>query len=143
MLGRVTAIAEAAGLEFAFDRVHQTNTVKAHELLHFAKAHGVQLTLAERLFRGYFTEGRHVGQVEELASMAADVGLDPDEATSALTSGRYLPDVKADMAQARQYGITGVPFFVFDDQYGVSGAQDSAVFAEVLEKVGTEKAAAA
>jgi predicted DsbA family dithiol-disulfide isomerase len=139
MLDRVTGIAAAVGLEFRFDDVHQTNTIKAHELLHFAKAEGRQLELAERLFQAYFTEGRHVGRTEELASLAADIGLDRDAATEALTTNRYLADVKADVAQARAYGINGVPFFVFDGTYGVSGAQEPETFADVLEQVRERK----
>lgn len=141
MLQRVTGIASSVGLDYDFDNLKHTNTVKAHELLHFAKANGKQLELAERLFRAYFIEGRHVGRVADLADLAADVGLDRDAALHALESEQYLQDVRADQATAGEYGINGVPFFVIDGKYGVSGAQDAQTFAQVLEQVWSERAA--
>ncbi|MEO7981482.1 MAG: DsbA family oxidoreductase [Sporichthyaceae bacterium] len=141
MVDRVVGIADQVGLDYDYDHIHQTNTVLAHELLHLAKAHGKQLELKERLLAAYFVEGRHVGRAEELADLAADVGLDRDEAAAALADHRYLADVKADMAQAAAYGINGVPFYVIDGRYGVSGAQDAAAFAQVLTQVAGEAAA--
>jgi predicted DsbA family dithiol-disulfide isomerase len=141
MIGRVTEIASSVGLDYDYDNLKHTNTVKAHELLHFAKAHGRQLELAERLFRAYFVEGRHVGRTADLADLAAEVGLDRAEALEALESSRYLDDVRADQATAAEYGINGVPFFVIDGRYGVSGAQDAGTFAQVLEQVWSERAA--
>ncbi|ANF30761.1 disulfide bond formation protein DsbA [Leifsonia xyli] len=141
MLERVTGIASSVGLEYDYDNLQHTNTVKAHELLHFAKAHGKQLELSERLFRAYFVEGRHVGRIEDLADLAAEVGLDRAEAVAALESSQYLSDVRADQETAAEYGINGVPFFVIDGKYGVSGAQDAQTFAQVLEQVWTERAA--
>ncbi len=141
MVDRVVGLAAQVGLDYDYDHIHQTNTVLAHELLHFAKAHGRQAELKERLLRAYFVEGRHVGRADELAGLAADAGLDPDEAAAALADHRYLPDVKADMAQAVTYGINGVPFYVVDGRYGVSGAQEAAAFAQVLSQVAAERAA--
>ena len=77
MVDRVCGIAESVGLVYHYDRIHQTNTVPAHALLHFAKAHGKQVELKERLLRAYFTEGRHIGRALDLAELAAEVGLDP------------------------------------------------------------------
>jgi predicted DsbA family dithiol-disulfide isomerase len=141
MLERVTGIASSVGLDYDYDNLKHTNTVKAHELLHFAKAHGKQLELAERLFRAYFVEGRHVGRTEDLADLAAEVGLDRAEARAALESSQYLSDVRADQQTAAEFGINGVPFFVIDGKYGVSGAQDAQTFAQVLEQVWSERAA--
>ncbi|MDN4596232.1 DsbA family oxidoreductase [Leifsonia virtsii] len=141
MLERVTGIASSVGLDYDFEHLKHTNTVKAHELLHFAKANGKQLELAERLFRAYFVEGRHVGRVEDLADLAAEVGLDRAEAVAALESNQYLSDVRADQSTAVEYGINGVPFFVIEGKYGVSGAQDAQTFAQVLEQVWSERAA--
>jgi len=141
MVDRVVGIAAEVGLDYDYDHIHQTNTVLAHELLHLAKAHGLQSELKERLLQAYFVEGRHVGRADELADLAADVGLDRAEALAALADHRYLPAVKADMAQAVAYGITGVPFYVVDGKYGVSGAQDAAVFAQVLTQVAEESVA--
>lgn len=143
MLERVTGIAAQAGLSYDFDSVVHTKTLKAHELLHFAKEQGLQLELSERLFRAYFTEGRHVGRVDELVELAAEVGLDADAAREALESGRYGSAVQADIAQAGAYGIQGVPFFVFDGKYGISGAQPAEVFSQVLTRVAGERDGAA
>jgi predicted DsbA family dithiol-disulfide isomerase len=142
MLERVTGIASTLGLNYDYDNLKHTNTVKAHELLHFAKAHGKQLELAERLFSAYFEEGRHVGRAEDLADLAAEVGLDRAEALAALESSQYLEDVRADQRTAAEFGINGVPFFVIDGKYGVSGAQEAQTFAQVLEQVWQERTAA-
>ena len=80
---------------------------------------------------------------QDLADLAADLGFDRDEVVDALESERYLPAVKADVAQADAYGISGVPFFVFEERYGVSGAQDTTVFADVLRQLSAEKETAA
>ena len=141
MLTNVTGIAASVGLDFDYDHVHQTNTVKAHELIHFAKAQGRQLDMKERLLKAYFVDGRHVGRIEDLADLAAEIGLDRDEVVRVLTDETYLAEVKADVAQAAAYGIQGVPFFVIDGTYGVSGAQDATTFANVLERARTEREA--
>ncbi len=141
MLTNVTGIAASVGLDFDYDHVHQTNTVKAHELIHFAKAQGRQLDMKERLLKAYFVDGRHVGRIEDLADLAAEIGLDRDEVVRVLTDETYLAEVKADVAQAATYGIQGVPFFVIDGTYGVSGAQDATTFANVLERARTEREA--
>ncbi|GGR35999.1 DsbA family protein [Agromyces mediolanus] len=139
MLQHVTGVAANAGLDYDFDALQHTKTLKAHELLHFAKSEGRQLELAERLFRAYFTEGRHVGRVDDLVALAADAGLDADAAREALESGRFAAAVQADIAQAGAYGINGVPFFVIDGKYGVSGAQPAEVFGQVLTQVAGER----
>ena len=141
MLTNVTGIAASVGLDFDYAHVHQTNTVKAHELIHFAKAQGRQLDMKERLLKAYFVDGRHVGRIEDLADLAAEIGLDRDEVLRVLTDETYLAEVKADVAQAAAYGIQGVPFFVIDGAYGVSGAQDATTFANVLERARTEREA--
>jgi predicted DsbA family dithiol-disulfide isomerase len=140
MLESVTGIAADVGLDYHFDAVHQTNTVKAHELLHYAKSKGRQIDMKERLLKAYFVDGRHVGRAEDLADLGAEIGLDRDEILRALEANTYLADVKADVAQAQAYGIQGVPFFVVDGKYGVSGAQDPTAFTNVLEQVRSEKA---
>ncbi|MGX5695285.1 DsbA family oxidoreductase [Agromyces soli] len=143
MLQHVTGVAANAGLDYDFGALQHTKTLKAHELLHFAKAQGRQLELSERLFKAYFTEGRHVGRIDELVDLAVDAGLDADAAREALESGRYAADVQADIAQAGAYGINGVPFFVFEGKYGVSGAQPAEVFGQVLTQVAGERDGAA
>jgi predicted DsbA family dithiol-disulfide isomerase len=141
MLANVTGIAASVGLDYDYDHVHQTNTIKAHELIHYAKSQGRQLDMKERLLKAYFVDGRHVGRIEDLADVAAEIGLDRAEVVRVLTDETFLADVKADVAQATEYGIQGVPFFVFEGKYGVSGAQDATTFANVLEQVRTEREA--
>jgi len=139
MINRVTSIAESVGLDYDYDHIHQTNTVISHELLHFAKSHGRQLEMKERLLKAYFVNGEHVGRIPDLVEIAVELGYDRDDVAEALESHRFLPDVKADMALAREYGITGVPFFVIEGKYGVSGAQEASTFANVLTQVLTER----
>lgn len=139
MLAHVTGVAAEVGLEYDFDKVRHTKTLAAHRLLHHAKAHGLQEQMKERLLRAYFVEGRHVGRDEELADLAAEVGLDRAEALEALSSGAHADEVQADIRQAAEYGISGVPFFVFDGKYGVSGAQASDTFTQVLRRVADER----
>ncbi|MHA7133912.1 DsbA family oxidoreductase [Oerskovia turbata] len=135
MLAQMTTVAAAEGLAYDFDALQHTKTLKAHELLHLAKSRGKQIEMKERLLKAYFEQGRHVGRVEELVALATEVGLDADEVRTALENGDFADDVEQDIAQARAYGISGVPFFVFNGKYGVSGAQDPAVFTQVLDQV--------
>ncbi|MGB4779950.1 DsbA family oxidoreductase [Microbacterium sp.] len=139
MLDHVTGVAANSGLSYRFDLLQHTNTVKAHELLHFAKVQGRQHEMAERLMSAYFTEGRHVGRIDDLAALAEEAGLDADAARDALETDRYLADVRADQAQAQAYGIQGVPFFVIDGTYGVSGAQPADAFAQIARQVWADK----
>ena len=141
MLANVTEIAASVGLDYDYDSVHQTNTVISHELLHYAKAQGRQLDMMERLLKAYFIDGRHVGRVEDLADLAAEIGLDRNDVVLSLNSHEHLPAVKADVAQAETYGIQGVPFFVIDGRYGISGAQDATAFAQALDQVSAERSA--
>ncbi|GAA3903514.1 DsbA family protein [Microbacterium invictum] len=139
MLERVTGVAKDAGLEYRFDLLKHTNTVKAHELLHFAKEQDAQHAMAERLMSAYFVEGRHVGRIDDLVELAAEAGLDAGAAREALESSRHLDDVRADQAQASQYGIQGVPFFVIDGKYGVSGAQPPEAFTQITRQLWAER----
>ena len=141
MLQRITGVAATVGIDFDYDHVHQTNTIRAHELLHFAKSKGLQLELKERLLKAYFVEGLHIGHYDVLADLAVEVGLDRAESVAALADNTYLADVKADVAQAQAYGIQGVPFFVIDGKYGVSGAQDATAFVSVLEQARDDRGA--
>ena len=143
MLERVTGIAAAVGLDYDYEHMHQTNTVLSHELMHYAKARGRQLEMKEALLKAYFIDGGHVGRIPDLADLAETLGFDRDDVVRALTEHEYLADVKADVGLAAEYGIQGVPFFVFNGQYGVSGAQETATFANVLEQVRDAKEPAA
>ncbi|MFC5501839.1 DsbA family protein [Lysinimonas soli] len=139
MLERVTGIAETVGLHYDYDALQHTNTVLGHQLIHYAKAHGRQLEMKERLLAAYFEEGRHLGRIDQLADLAAELGFDRDDVVRSLTAQEHLAAVRADQALAVEYGIQGVPFFVIDGKYGVSGAQDAATFASVLAQVRDER----
>ncbi|MCL2515748.1 MAG: DsbA family oxidoreductase [Microbacteriaceae bacterium] len=141
MLDRVTGIAASVGLNYDYDNLQHTNTVLAHEAIHFAKAHGKQLEMKERLLSAYFLEGKHVGTVADLAALGGEIGLDEDALAAALEAHEFLPAVREDQQTAIEYGINGVPFFVIDGKYGVSGAQEAQTFAQVLERVWSERGA--
>jgi predicted DsbA family dithiol-disulfide isomerase len=138
MLDRVTGIAASVGLDYDYEHLQHTNTVLAHEAIHFAKAHGKQLELTERLLSAYFLEGKHVGKVADLAALGAEVGLDADALAAALESHEFLGAVREDQQTAAEYGINGVPFFVIDGKYGVSGAQPAEAFAQIARQVWAE-----
>jgi predicted DsbA family dithiol-disulfide isomerase len=135
---QLTEAAAADGWDFHFERARRGNTFDAHRLLHLAAEQGVQNAVKERLFRGYFTEGELLSDHETLVRLGADAGLDADEARAVLTSDRYADDVRGDERQAQAYGITGVPFFVIDRTYGVSGAQPPEALLQVLDKAWAE-----
>ncbi|MFP5308162.1 MAG: DsbA family oxidoreductase [Actinomycetes bacterium] len=134
MIDRMTQVAAGDGLDFRFDRVRPGNTFDAHRLLHLALERGVQDELKVRLFEAYLTEGEPIGDRDTLARLAGDVGLDADEVAAVLDGERYADAVRADEAQAREYGISGVPFFVLDGRFGVSGAQPADVLLQGLRQ---------
>jgi len=141
MHDRVAGIAAGVGLRYDFASVKHTKMLLAHRLLHLAKASGLQREMAERLFSAYFVEGRHIGRVDELVELAADVGLERAASRAALDGDAFAADVRDDMAAAAAYGITGVPFFIIDGRYGLSGAQPADTFAAALAQVAAERAA--
>ncbi|SDD24042.1 DsbA family oxidoreductase [Glycomyces harbinensis] len=129
----ITERAESLGLDYRLDRAVTVNSRDAHRLSYFAATGGLQNEMVHRLFRAYFTDGLNIADHSALADMAAEIGLDRDEALEALKSGRHDDDVEADLRQARELGISGVPFFVLDGKYAVSGAQDADVFLKALD----------
>jgi predicted DsbA family dithiol-disulfide isomerase len=135
---QMTETAAADGWDFHFERARRGNTFDAHRLLHLAAERGVQDAVKERLFRGYFEEGEPIADHATLVRLGAEAGLDADEARAVLASDRYADEVRADERQAQAYGITGVPFFVVDRKYGVSGAQPPEALLQVLETAWTE-----
>jgi predicted DsbA family dithiol-disulfide isomerase len=139
MTERLTAIAASVDLKYDMQHMHMTNTVLAHQLLHFAKTKGKQVQMKERIMSAHFVEALHVGRIDVLAQLAADVGLDRGEAKQALESGEFIPAFEADIEQARAYGISGVPFFVIDGKYGVSGAQNPDVFVNAFNQILAER----
>ena len=139
MFAQMTALGESEGLRYDFDSLRPTRTMPAHQALHHAKAHGRQAELVERLFAAHFVEGRHIGHVDELVALGVEVGLDGDELRAALTDGRYAPAVAQDIRAAQRLGVTGVPFFVIDERYGVSGAQSSETLLEALRRAAADR----
>ena len=138
MVDHVDAMARAEGLDFHQDVSVPANTVKAHQLLHLAGERGVQAAVEERLMRAHFTEGEPVGDDETLVRLVAEAGLDADEARAVLAQDTYVDAVAADVAEAAALGARGVPFFVVDRRYGVSGAQSVEHFAQVLQQAWRE-----
>ncbi|MFN8514564.1 MAG: DsbA family oxidoreductase [Thermomicrobiales bacterium] len=134
MNDHVTRQAAEVGLVYNLDKAQLTNSFDAHRLAHLAAARGKQDEAEEALFTAYFTDGRHLGRTETLAEIGAELGLDTEEVAATLASDAYAREVRADIAQARSFGINGVPFFIFDRTYAVSGAQPSEVFTTALER---------
>ena len=130
------------GLTFRMDGLRSGNTRDAHRLLHLAKARGTQPELAERLHRAHFTEQDSIFDPDALTRLAVEAGLDPDEVATVLAGDFYGADVDTDEAMARALGANGVPFFVIDRRYGISGAQPAEVITEVLDKAWVEARAA-
>ena len=125
--------AAAEGLEYHLTESGLTgNTLDAHQLVHLAAGHGREDQMLERLYRAYFTEQRSVFDRESLVSLAVEEGLDDAEVREALEGGRYVDAVVRDLDEARSLGVTGVPFFVIEGRYGVSGAQAPEVFSRAL-----------
>ncbi len=127
-----------AGLEYNFDRAIVANTFRAHQFIHFAKQYGKQGEAETHLFSAYFTEGKNVDDIPTLVEIAQSIGLDTVALKTALKNESFANAVTADIQEAQQLGVRGVPFFVFDRKYAVSGAQDTQVFMEVLEKAYVE-----
>jgi predicted DsbA family dithiol-disulfide isomerase len=131
---QLTQVAAEEGLEYQFDVAQPGNTLDAHRLLHLAAVRGVQDRMKERLLAAYFTEGAPIGDRDTLVRLAGEAGLDPTEAEATLTSDDYVAEIRSDEAEAAAFRISGVPFFVIDRKFGVSGAQPAEVLLEALER---------
>ncbi|GAC1611464.1 MAG: protein disulfide isomerase FrnE [Mycobacteriales bacterium] len=134
MTARMTAVGADEGLDFRFDRAQPGNTFDAHRLLHLAGERGVQNAVKERLFQATFTDGELVSDHQTLIRLAVEAGLSADEAAAVLADDRYADEVRVDEERARELGISGVPFFVVDGRYGVSGAQSPELLLAALER---------
>lgn len=135
-------IAQAAeiGLTYNYDNMKPTNTFDAHRLAKFAKTVGKEKDLTENLLRGYFTESKNVGDLETLADIAEASGIDRAQALEILNDEKaFAVDVNNDQIIAQQFRITGVPFFIINQKYAISGAQPLETFANALEKVWEEE----
>jgi predicted DsbA family dithiol-disulfide isomerase len=131
---RVTAVAAGVGLDYHLDQAAMGNTFDAHRLIHLAATHGKGDAMKERLMAAYFTEGAAVGETATLEQLAGDIGLDAGEVAAVLAGDAYAEAVRDDERQAAALGVNGVPFFVVDRAYGVSGAQDPEVILGALER---------
>jgi predicted DsbA family dithiol-disulfide isomerase len=141
MHDRLAAEAAQLGLRYNFDAAVIANTFDAHRVTHLARERGLQERMEERLFAAYFSEGRNIEDHATLADLAAQEALDRGEAMAVLGSAAYADAVRADIELARRLGADGVPFYVFNSAYAVSGAQPSDLFLEVLTRAWEEQAA--
>jgi predicted DsbA family dithiol-disulfide isomerase len=130
----VTAVAASVDLDFHLDRARSGNTFDAHRLLHFAHTLGKQGELKERLMSAYFVDGEAVGERAVLTKLATEIGLEEPAVREVLEGDAFANEVRRDELEARQLGISGVPFFVIDRAYGISGAQPPDLILATLEK---------
>ncbi len=129
----------AVGLDFKFSKIARSpNTLNSHRLIKWAASAGAQDKIVEILFRRFFMDGEDLGDTEILVQAAAEAGMDTTIVRDLLNSDRDLDMVSQEDARAREMGVSGVPFFIVDEKYAVSGAQDSSVFLEIIEKIEQE-----
>jgi predicted DsbA family dithiol-disulfide isomerase len=138
LMKRADGVAASVGLTFNHADAPHARTVDAHRLLHLALDEGRQAELKEALLSAYFLRGENMGDPDVLRTVAVDAGLDPARVDEVLSTDEYADAVRADIDQARAYGATGVPFFVVDQKYGVSGAQPTEVFSQLLDRAWTD-----
>ena|SRR5690606_24253860 len=138
MFANVKETAKQAGLDYDFDKTVMVNSHKAHEVIQFAKTRSLGNEAEEILFKAFFTEGRNIADTETLIRLGEEIGLDKAELQAALSEKKYADAVNQDIQEARKLGVNGVPFFVMDRKYAVSGAQPPEVFLETLEKAYAE-----
>ncbi|MDW7616257.1 DsbA family oxidoreductase [Peribacillus simplex] len=135
----LTQQAKELGLEYHLDKVVLTNSFDAHRLMHFAESKGKENEMNELLFKAYFTEGKHIGDRAILANLAEEAGLDKSETEAMLAGTAFTAEVRGDEQEGSQLGITGVPFFVINRKYGISGAQPTEAFLDTLKKIWAEE----
>ena len=133
-------MAKEVGLHYDFDKAVVTNTTNAHQLIHLAKKHNLQDLAEERFFAAYYTEGKDLNDTETLVALAKEIGLPENEAKETLAQNTYKEAVLQDQYEAAQVGARGVPFFVLNNKYAVSGAQPTEVFLQALNQVWKENA---
>ncbi|MEH7158884.1 DsbA family oxidoreductase [Neobacillus drentensis] len=132
--------AATVGLTFNFDEMKPTNTFDAHRLAKYAQTQGKEAVVSEKLLHAYFTESKHIGEFETLAEIAEASGLDRQEVLKVLNDkNAYAIDVRQDESLAQQYGVRGVPYFVINQKYAISGAQPMETFIGALQKVWEEE----
>ena len=131
--------ATKVGLTYHFDAIQPTNTLDAHRLAIYATKQHKGNEMTERILKAHFTDSEHIGEHHILAKLAAEIGLNVDAVLEFLQTKKYTRAVREDQELAVQIGVEGVPFYVFNEKYAVSGAQPPDVFAEVLAKVWEEE----
>jgi predicted DsbA family dithiol-disulfide isomerase len=134
----VKGIANEVGLDFNADKAIVANSFNGHRLIQFAKTKGLGNEAEEALFKAHFTEGKNIDDKEVLFEIGKSIGLDENKTRDVLASEAFAKEVKSDEAQAQSYGISGVPFFVLNDKYAVSGAQSPDTFLQALEQTWKE-----
>lgn len=134
ILDNVTQMAAGVGLEYHFEKAVVANSFKAHRFAHYAGKFGLQDSAEEALFMAHFVAGKDISDNETLAAMGQTIGLDRQELLRFLSTDEMSKEVNQDIQEAEQIGVTGVPFFVFDRKYAISGAQDEKVFLNTIEK---------
>ena len=135
----VTEAANSVGLDYSFDNVKIANTFDGHRLIHFAKSKKLANECKEALLKAYFINGQNINDFEILAELGESIGLAKAEIISMLKSEKFKEDIHSDIDEARRIGVRGVPFFVFDRKYAVSGAQASEIFLKTLRQSFTEQ----
>jgi len=140
---RVVELAAAEGLRYDFDRYQVINTFDAHRVAHLGKAHGLDNQVQERFLSAQLEQGEVLDDVETLVRLGLEVGLPEGEIREVLGGDAYAAEVQADIDEAHALGINGVPFFVIDRRYGISGAQPSELFLQALAQAKSEAEAAA
>ncbi len=140
-LAQMTETAKADGLDFDFEHIRPGNTFDAHRLLHLAEVRGVQDAVKERFLRAYMSEGEAIGDPETLQRLATAAGLPAEDVRAVLSSDAYTEEVRADEREARELGINGVPFFVIDERFAVSGAQPAELLLGALRRAFADRAA--
>jgi predicted DsbA family dithiol-disulfide isomerase len=138
MTARVAEIARGEGLDFDTGRALSVNTLDAHRLLHLAADLGMADAAKERLLRAHFMEGADLSDPDTLVALMEEAGADPGRARGVLDGDEYSGDVRSDISQAQALGATGVPFFVIDRKYGISGAQPAETFLQALRAAWTD-----
>lgn len=140
LYARIRTVGAELGIRFAFERIErQPNTLDAHRLIAWAQERGDAGPLVERMFDAYFSQGRFLGELDELVALAAESGLAGGESRAILGSERYRAEVEAEYREAQEAGITGVPFFIFNGRTAVAGAHDPPT---LLEAIAAARAAA-
>ncbi len=136
---RISESARNEGLEFHYDIMQMTKTFDAHRLAKWAAKFSLENSLTSRLMKAYFTDGLNIADKATLAFLAKGIGLDEDVALAVLNSNQFANQVLSEQAEARQIGVQGVPFFVLNQKYGVSGAQSEDYFFEVIKQLWQEE----